>query len=79
MTVLTSVRIGGVIAPGCHGGTIEARTLAEQVVGLEIVTSSGEVHKFEDDPNNPDEMSAARVNLGKYYCKRETYIVMNSI
>jgi len=79
MTVLTSIRIGGAIAPGCHGATTEARTFAEQIVGLEIVTSSGEVHKFEDDPNNPDEMSAARVNLGKYYCKRETYIVMNSI
>ncbi|CAG8572624.1 1213_t:CDS:2 [Paraglomus occultum] len=64
MVVLTSITIGGAIAPGCHGATTEARTLAEQVVGLEIVTGSGELHKFVDDPNNPDEMSAARVSLG---------------
>ncbi|CAG8617699.1 6596_t:CDS:2, partial [Paraglomus occultum] len=64
MVVLTSISIGGAIAPGCHGATTEARTLSEQVVGLEIVTGSGELHKFVDDPNNPDEMSAARVSLG---------------
>jgi len=66
MTVLDTIRFGGTIATGCHGAITDSRTLAEQVVGLEIVTSSGEVKKFEYDPNNPDEMEAARVNLGLF-------------
>ncbi|CAJ0631594.1 6953_t:CDS:2 [Entrophospora sp. SA101] len=66
MTVLDTIRFGGTIATGCHGAITDSRTLAEQVVGLEIVTSSGEVQKFEYDPNNPDEMEAARVNLGLF-------------
>jgi len=63
MTVLDNVRISGVVAPGCHGATIEARTIPDQVVGLQIVTGDGELHEFSDAKNH-EEMEAARVSLG---------------
>jgi len=63
MTVLDNVRIAGVVATGCHGATIEARTIPDQVVSLQIVTGDGELHEF-SDVNNREEMEAARVSLG---------------
>lgn len=64
MTVLDSVRIGGVVATGSHGAKTDARTIAEQVVGFEIVDANGELRKFSDEINR-EEMAVARVNLGK--------------
>jgi FAD/FMN-containing dehydrogenase len=64
MTVLTSVRIAGVVATGCHGATINSRTIPDQVVSLQIVTGDGELHEFSDVINR-EEMEAARVSLGK--------------
>ncbi|RIA90986.1 hypothetical protein C1645_768607 [Glomus cerebriforme] len=63
MTVLDNVRIGGVVATGCHGARTESRTIVDQVVGLQIVTGDGELHEFSDEINR-DEMNAARVSLG---------------
>ncbi|CAB4440774.1 unnamed protein product [Rhizophagus irregularis] len=63
MTVLDNVRIGGVVATGSHGAKFEARTIVDQVVGLQIVTGDGELHEFSDEKNR-DEMEAARVSLG---------------
>lgn len=64
MSVIDSVRIGGIVATGCHGAKFEARTIVDQVVGFQIVTGDGELHEFSDELNR-DEMSAARVSLGK--------------
>ncbi|PKC71307.1 FAD-binding domain-containing protein [Rhizophagus irregularis] len=63
MTVLDTVSIGGVVATGSHGAKTQSRTIAEQVVGLEIVDANGDLRKFSDEIN-PEEMAAARVNLG---------------
>ncbi|GBB84313.1 hypothetical protein RclHR1_10920008 [Rhizophagus clarus] len=63
MTVLDNVRIGGVVATGCHGAKFEARTIVDQVVGFQIVTGDGELREFSDEINR-DEMNAARVSLG---------------
>jgi FAD/FMN-containing dehydrogenase len=65
MTVLDTVSIGGVVATGSHGAKTQSRTIAEQVVGLEIVDANGDLRKFSDEIN-PEEMAAARVNLGKW-------------
>lgn len=64
MSVLDNVRIGGVVATGSHGAKFEARTIVDQVVGLQIVTGDGELHEFSDEKNR-NEMEAARVSLGK--------------
>ena len=64
MTVLDNVRIGGVVATGCHGARAESRTIVDQVVGFQIVAGDGKLHEFSDEKNR-DEMEAARVNLGK--------------
>ncbi|GBB84367.1 hypothetical protein RclHR1_10990008 [Rhizophagus clarus] len=63
MTVLDSVRIGGVVTTGFYDAKTYARTIVEQVVGLEIIDAKGNLCKFSDEICRED-MSAARVNLG---------------
>lgn len=63
-TVLDNVTTGGVVAPGCHGAKCDNATIPDKVISIQIVTSSdGEVHEFSDEID-PEEMSAARINLG---------------
>ncbi|CAI2171849.1 8374_t:CDS:2 [Funneliformis geosporum] len=63
-TVLDSVTTGGVVAAGCHGARCNNATISDKVISIQIVTSSdGELHEFSDEID-PEEMSAARINLG---------------
>ncbi|KAG0245330.1 hypothetical protein BGX31_007528 [Mortierella sp. GBA43] len=61
--VIDTVRYGGVISLGCHGAATHTRTLADLVHSVKIVDASGKVNVFSMDIN-PEEFSAATVNLG---------------
>ena len=55
--------LAGAISTGTHGTGGQAASLAAQLVGLELVTGTGEVlHASADD--NPDVFEMARVGLG---------------
>ena len=54
--------VGGAIICGRHGSGRAYPTISEYVVGMEIVTGTGEVLKI--DEGNPELLNAARVNLG---------------
>ncbi|MEJ7833075.1 MAG: D-arabinono-1,4-lactone oxidase [Nocardioides sp.] len=55
--------MAGAISTGTHGTGGRAAGLAAQVVGLELVTGTGEVLRA-DAHDNPDVLSVARVGLG---------------
>ena len=55
--------IGGAIATATHGTGLEYGNLATTVVGMELVTGSGEVVRTSVD-KQPDVLHAARVGLG---------------
>lgn len=58
---LPHISVGGAVATGTHGSGIRNRSLAAAVVGLELVTASGELAKF--SAGDPD-FDGAVVNLG---------------
>ena len=55
--------LAGAISTGTHGTGGTAAGLAAQVVGLELVTGTGEVLRADAD-ENPDVLDVARVGLG---------------
>ena len=55
--------LAGAISTGTHGTGGQAAALAAQVVGLELVTGTGEVLRATAD-ENPDVLEMARVGLG---------------
>lgn len=55
--------LAGAISTGTHGTGGQAASLAAQVVGLELVTGTGEVLRATAD-ENPDVLEMARVGLG---------------
>jgi FAD-linked oxidoreductase len=55
--------LAGAISTGTHGSGGRAASLAAQVVGLELVTGTGEVLRATDEVN-PDVLEMARVGLG---------------
>ena len=55
--------LAGAISTGTHGTGGSAAALAAQVVGLELVTGTGEVLRATAD-ENPDVLEVARVGLG---------------
>ena len=55
--------LAGAISTGTHGSGGRAASLAAQVVGLELVTGTGEVLRATAD-ENPDVLEMARVGLG---------------
>ena len=64
--VLESVRFGGLIATGSHGSGWNNATLSDLVHAVEVVTSSGEVRRFEAGVDSKDVMNAVRLNLGMF-------------
>ena len=54
--------VGGAIICGRHGSGSEYPTISQYVVGMEMVTGTGEVLKI--DESDPELLNAARVNLG---------------
>jgi FAD-linked oxidoreductase len=55
--------LAGAISTATHGSGIELRSLSSQVVGLTLVTASGEVVEC-DEEREPELFKAARVGLG---------------
>jgi FAD-linked oxidoreductase len=55
--------LGGAISTATHGSGIELRSLSSQVVGLTLVTASGDVVEC-DEEREPELFKAARVGLG---------------
>ncbi|GAB3264721.1 D-arabinono-1,4-lactone oxidase [Nocardioides dilutus] len=55
--------LAGAISTGTHGSGGRAASLAAQVVGLELVTGTGEVLRATSE-ENPDVLEMARVGLG---------------
>jgi FAD/FMN-containing dehydrogenase len=64
--VLESVRFGGLIATGSHGSGWNNPTLSDLVHAVEVVTASGELHKFEAGVDSEEVMNAVRLNLGMF-------------
>ncbi|MCI0553892.1 MAG: FAD-binding protein [Anaerolineae bacterium] len=64
--VLESVRFGGLIATGSHGSGWNNSTLSDLVHAIEIVTASGQLHKFQVGVDSDEVMNAARLNLGMF-------------
>ncbi|WP_026544875.1 FAD-binding protein [Arthrobacter sp. 35/47] len=58
---LPHISVGGAVATGTHGSGVRNRSLAAAVVGLELVTASGELVRF--SAGDPD-FDGAVVNLG---------------
>ncbi|WP_323960113.1 FAD-binding protein [Arthrobacter sp. JZ12] len=58
---LPHISVGGAVATGTHGSGNRNRSLAAAVVGLELVTGSGDLIAF--DAGNPD-LAGAVINLG---------------
>ena len=57
---LEYITVGGAIANGVHGsGLTSAATLAEQVIGMEVITSAGEKKVISEE-----ELPLYRINLG---------------
>jgi FAD/FMN-containing dehydrogenase len=56
--------IAGAIATGTHGTGYEVPSIPNQVVGLRLVTATGEVREITDRDGDGDVMRAARVALG---------------
>ena len=54
--------LGGAIISGRHGSGRSYPTMSEYVVGMELVTGTGEVIQI--DESDPDLLNAARVSLG---------------
>ena len=54
--------LGGAIVCGRHGSGRDYPTISEYVVGMEMVTGTGEVLKI--DESEPELLNAARVSLG---------------
>ncbi|KAG0271549.1 hypothetical protein BGZ96_005760, partial [Linnemannia gamsii] len=63
--VLDSVRYGGILALGCHGGATHTRTLPDLVSEVTIVDADGNLNTFSES-KNPEEFVAATVNLGLF-------------
>ncbi|KAG0055291.1 hypothetical protein BGZ83_009049 [Gryganskiella cystojenkinii] len=61
--VLDSVRYGGILSLGCHGAGTHTRTLSDLVSEVKIVDATGSMNTFSVE-RNPEEFSAACVNLG---------------
>ncbi len=55
--------IAGAVSTGTHGTGRSLGNVATQVIGLRLVTASGEVVAW-DEPHHPDHLHAARVSLG---------------
>lgn len=64
--VLESVRFGGLIATGSHGSGWNHRTLSDLVHSVELVTSSGQLRKFEAGVDSDEVMNAVRLDLGMF-------------
>ena len=62
--LLTSVRIGGIVATGSHGTGSEYSTISDRVYEISIVDADGTVRVYNEEQVDDEIMSAARVNLG---------------
>lgn len=60
---LPHLTVGGAVATGTHGSGDRNGSLATAVVGIEIVTPGGEVHRFDRD-EHPDVFPGVVVSLG---------------
>jgi FAD/FMN-containing dehydrogenase len=60
---LASINAMGFAAAGCHGTGWHQQTVSDFVSEIEVVAADGETHVFSDE-TTPDDMAAARVNLG---------------
>ncbi|MFZ6862472.1 D-arabinono-1,4-lactone oxidase [Undibacterium sp. Ji67W] len=55
---------GGIVSTGCHGSGINMLTTSDYVVALEVITSHGEVARF--DETDPALLNAAKLALGMF-------------
>jgi FAD/FMN-containing dehydrogenase len=60
---LPTLNATGFVAAGCHGTGWNHQTVSDFISEIEFVAADGQVHVFSDE-TTPNEMAAARVNLG---------------
>lgn len=60
---LPTINAVGFVAAGCHGTGWQQPTVSDYITEIEFVAADGELHRFSDE-TTPDDMPAARVNLG---------------
>jgi D-arabinono-1,4-lactone oxidase/FAD binding domain len=60
---LATINATGFVAAGCHGTGWNYQTVSDFITEIEFVAADGQVHVFSDE-TTPNEMAAARVNLG---------------
>jgi hypothetical protein len=60
---LMTINATGFVAAGCHGTGWNHPTVSDFITEIEFVAADGQVHVFSDE-TTPNEMAAARVNLG---------------
>ncbi|KAF9105943.1 hypothetical protein BGX29_010927 [Mortierella sp. GBA35] len=63
--VLDSVRYGGILSLGCHGGATHSRTMPDLVSEVSIIDADGNLNIFAK-ATDPEEFVAATVNLGLF-------------
>ncbi|KAG0209188.1 hypothetical protein BGX28_010475 [Mortierella sp. GBA30] len=57
------VRYGGILTMGCHGPTINGRTMSDMITEMTIVNAEGELVSY-SEAKDPEAFSAACLNLG---------------
>ncbi|KAF9100116.1 hypothetical protein BGX23_006080 [Mortierella sp. AD031] len=57
------VRYGGVLTMGCHGASLNARTMCDMVTEMTIVNARGELVTY-SEAKDPEAFNAACLNLG---------------
>ncbi|KAF9574078.1 hypothetical protein EC968_007470 [Mortierella alpina] len=57
------VRYGGILTMGCHGGSINARTMCDMITEMTIINAEGELVTY-NEAKDPEAFNAACLNLG---------------
>jgi len=61
---LGEATMGGVFSTGCHGSGIALPSVSDWIVGVELVTSNGDVREFSLKRDGAEVMNALRLSLG---------------
>jgi L-gulonolactone oxidase len=61
---LGEATMGGVFSTGCHGSGIDTPSVSDWIVGVELVTSHGELREYSMERDGPRVINALRLSLG---------------
>ncbi|KAG0020301.1 hypothetical protein BGZ80_004426 [Entomortierella chlamydospora] len=61
----TSVRYGGILTMGCHGPSLNSRTMSDMITELVILNAEGNLVTYSED-RDPEAFNAASLNLGLF-------------